>query len=138
VMIDEKLGRIGAALVFVGFNTTFFTQFMLGSHGMPRRYYDYLPQFSVYHKVSTIGSYVMAGGFFLIAYYLLRSLFRGEEASMNPWGGNSLEWHTASPPPYDNFAVTPRAEDPYDYDRLVDDPAHGGYRSLTYEPTGAR
>ena len=55
VMFDERLGRIGAALVFVGFNTTFFTQFVMGSHGMPRRYYDYLPQFTIYHRISTIG-----------------------------------------------------------------------------------
>jgi cytochrome c oxidase subunit 1 len=52
---------------------------------------------------------------------------------MNPWGGNSLEWHTSSPPPHDNFAVTPVAEDPYDYDRLDPDPVHGGYTSRTYE-----
>jgi hypothetical protein len=88
---------------------------------MPRRYYDYLPQFSVYHKISTIGSYVMAAGFFLTAYYLVHSLFRGKRAPMNPWGGNSLEWHTASPPPHDNFATTPVAEDPYDFSRLVHD-----------------
>jgi len=105
---------------------------MLGSHGMPRRYYDYLPQFAIYHRISTLGSYVMACGFFLIAYYLLRSLFRGEAAPMNPFGGNSLEWHTSSPPPYDNFTVTPIAEDPYDYDNLVGDEV-SGYKSRTYE-----
>ena len=138
VMFDERLGRIGAALVFVGFNTTFFTQFVMGSHGMPRRYYDYLPQFEIYHKISTLGSYVMAVGFFLTAYYLIHSLFRGKPAPMNPWGGNSLEWHTASPPPHDNFAVTPVAEDPYDYDRLVQDTATGGYTSLSYEGPGVR
>jgi cytochrome c oxidase subunit 1 len=138
VMFDERLGRIGAALIFVGFNTTFFTQFVMGSHGMPRRYYDYLPQFEIYHRISTVGSYVMAAGFFLIAYYLLRSLFRGKAAPMNPWGGNSLEWHTASPPPHDNFAVTPVAEDPYDYGALVEDAARGEFSSRTYEGAGAR
>src|SRR5262245_4677199 len=61
-MFDERLGRVAAALVFVGFNTTFFTQFMLGSQGMPRRYYDYLPKFRIYHEISSIGSYVMAAG----------------------------------------------------------------------------
>jgi len=135
-MFDERLGRVGAALVFVGFNVTFFTQFVMGSHGMPRRYYDYTPQFTIYHQISTIGSYVMAAGFFLTAYYLLHSLFRGKPAPMNPWGGNSLEWHTPSPPPHDNFAETPSAEDPYDFTRLKRDPATGGYVSSSYE--GAR
>jgi cytochrome c oxidase subunit 1 len=135
-MYDERLGRIGAALVFVGFNTTFFTQFVMGSHGMPRRYYDYLPQFTIYHQISSIGSYVMAAGFFLIAYYLIKSLFRGAPAPMNPWGGNSLEWHTPSPPPHDNFATTPVAEDPYDYDRITGDPVHG-FTSRSYEGAGA-
>jgi cytochrome c oxidase subunit 1 len=136
-MFDERLGRVGAALVFVGFNTTFFTQFMLGSHGMPRRYYDYLPKFQIYHVISSIGSYVMAAGFFLTAYYLLHSLFRGRPAPMNPWGGNSLEWHTPSPPPHDNFAETPLAEDPYDYTHLVYDSATGGYLSKSYHEAEA-
>jgi cytochrome c oxidase subunit 1 len=131
-MIDERLGRIGAALVFIGFNGTFFTQFVMGSHGMPRRYYDYVPQFAIYHQISTIASYVMAAGFFLTAYYLLHSLFRGKPAPMNPWGGNSLEWHTPSPPPHDNFAETPLAEDPYDYTHIKRDPATGGYVSTSY------
>jgi cytochrome c oxidase subunit 1 len=135
-MYDERLGRIGAALVFIGFNGTFFTQFVMGSHGMPRRYFDYTPQFTIYHQISTIMSYVMAAGFFLTAYYLIHSLFRGKRAPMNPWGGNSLEWHTPSPPPHDNFAETPSAEDPYDYSRIRRDPATGGYVSTSYE--GAR
>jgi cytochrome c oxidase subunit 1 len=137
-MFDERLGRIGAALVFVGFNTTFFTQFVMGSQGMPRRYYDYLPRFTIYHQISTIGSYIMAAGFFLTAFYLLHSLFRGKIAPMNPWGGNSLEWHTPSPPPHDNFATTPRAEDPYDYTHLVRDEAAGGYLSTSYGEAPAR
>jgi cytochrome c oxidase subunit I len=136
-MYDERLGRVGAALIFVGFNGTFFTQFVLGSQGMPRRYYDYLPKFEIYHQISTYSSYVMAVGFFLIAYYLLHSLFRGKAAPMNPWGGNSLEWHTPSPPPFDNFKETPPAEDPYDYDKLVYDASIGGYRSISYHETGA-
>ena len=136
-MYDERLGLIGSGLVFVGFNVTFFTQFVMGSQGMPRRYYDYLPQFEIYHQVSSIGSYLMAAGFFLTAYYLIHSLFRGKPAPMNPWGGNSLEWHTASPPPHDNFAHTPRAEDPYDYTQIVREPGTGGYTSRTYEKAGA-
>jgi cytochrome c oxidase subunit 1 len=114
-MFDETLGRIAFVLVFVGFNVTFFTQFMLGSHGMPRRYYDYQPEFTIYHMISTFGSYIMAAGFFLIALYLLHSLFFGRKAAANPWGGRSLEWQCTSPPPHDNFKTTPSVGDCYDF-----------------------
>ena len=72
--------------MFIGFNVTFFTQFMLGSHGMPRRYYNYQPEFQIYHVISTIGSYIMAAGFFWTLYYLVQSLFSGAKAPSNPWG----------------------------------------------------
>jgi cytochrome c oxidase subunit 1 len=126
-MYSEFWGRIAAAMVFVGFNVTFFTQFLMGSHGMPRRYFNYVEAYRSYHVVSTLGSYLMGLGFILCAAYLLHSLFRGKAAPMNPWGGNSLEWHTPSPPPHDNFSETPTAEDPYDYTRLQYDPATDSY-----------
>jgi cytochrome c oxidase subunit 1 len=122
-MYSEVWGRIACALIFVGFNTTFFTQFVMGSQGMPRRYATYTEPFTIYHQLSTIGSFVMGVGFVVCAVYLLHSLFRGDKAPANPWGGNSLEWHTPSPPPYDNFPSTPRGEDPYDFGPLVYDPA---------------
>jgi cytochrome c oxidase subunit I len=118
-MYSEKWGRIATLLIFVGFNATFFTQFVMGSHGMPRRYFNYLPQFRPYHVVSSIGSFVMAAGFVIMAVYLIRSLFTGPAAPANPWGGNSLEWKCASPPPHDNFPEPPPVEDPYDYRGLV-------------------
>ncbi|HEX6851917.1 MAG TPA: cytochrome c oxidase subunit I [Candidatus Polarisedimenticolaceae bacterium] len=126
-MYSEFWGRVAAAMVFVGFNVTFFTQFLMGSQGMPRRYYNYVEAYHGYHVVSTIGSYLMGAGFVMIAAYLLHSLFRGKAAPTNPWGGNSLEWHTPSPPPHDNFSETPTAEDPYDYTRLQYDPATDSY-----------
>ncbi|HKQ59763.1 MAG TPA: cytochrome c oxidase subunit I [Candidatus Polarisedimenticolaceae bacterium] len=126
-MYSERGGHIAFWLVLVGFNVTFFTQFLLGAQGMPRRYYDYLPRFTLYHQISSIGSYLMAVGFFVILGYLLHSLFRGRPAPANPWGGNSLEWHAPSPPPHDNFAVVPRAGDPYDFSGWTWDPATGGY-----------
>jgi cytochrome c oxidase subunit 1 len=126
-LYEEGGARIAFWLVFVGFNVTFFTQFVMGSQGMPRRYYDYPPRFEIYHQISSVGSYVMAVGFFVIAAYLLQSLFRGRLAPANPWGGNSLEWWTASPPPHDNFAETPEAEDPYDFHEWQPDPATGGF-----------
>ena len=126
-MYDENLGRIAFVLVFIGFNVTFFTQFMLGSHGMPRRYYDYQPEFTTYHLISTIGSYIMAAGFFLTAMYLIHSLFFGRKAPANPWGGRSLEWQCTSPPPHDNFKTTPKVGDCYDFSVVRWNEEEGGY-----------
>jgi cytochrome c oxidase subunit I len=116
-MYAEGPGRIAAALVFLGFNVAFFPQFILGSQGMPRRYYDYLPQYEALHFVSSLGSYVLAVGLFLIAFYLLHSLFRGARAPANPWGAATLEWTNAdSPPDPHNFVRMPVVtRGPYDF-----------------------
>ena len=114
-MFNETAGKWAFALVFIGFNVTFFTQFMLGSHGMPRRYFLYQPEFQIYHIISKIGSYIMAAGFFMTAIYLIHSLIAGRKAPANPWGGRSLEWQCSSPPPHDNFKVTPAVGDCYDF-----------------------
>jgi len=107
-MYNEVLGKIAAGLVFVGFNITFFPQFIMGAKGMPRRYYDYLPEFQGYHLLSTYGSWILGAGLFLIAFYLLASLFKGKKAGLNPWGSLTLEWtHTTTPPHPHNFIETP-------------------------------
>jgi cytochrome c oxidase subunit 1 len=126
-MYSERWGAIACVLIFIGFNVTFFTQFVMGSRGMPRRYYNYLPEFTTYHQISTFGSYIMGIGFLIVAAYLLRSLFAGRPAPANPWGSATLEWQTPSPPPHDNFATTPVAGDPYEVGEWVEDPALGGY-----------
>lgn len=126
-MYNERHGIIGFTLVFVGFNVTFFTQFMLGSHGMPRRYYDYPSEFQIYHVISTIGSYIMAAGFFWTLYLLVQSLFSGKIAPANPWGGRSLEWQCSSPPPHDNFKTTPSVGDCYDFSVVRWSEEEGGY-----------
>jgi cytochrome c oxidase subunit 1 len=126
---NGTLARISWALIFVGFNVTFFTQFLLGSQGMPRRYYDYLPRYEIYHKISTVGSYMMAAGFLIMAFYLLQSIFGGRKSPANPWGANTLEWHCTSPPPHDNFATAPAIEDCYDYSGIDYDAKIGGYTS---------
>jgi cytochrome c oxidase subunit 1 len=126
-MYNEKLGMIACTLVFIGFNVTFFTQFMLGSHGMPRRYYDYQPEYQIYHVISTVGSYIMAGGFLLTAMYLIQSLVSGKRAPANPWGGATLEWECASPPPYYNFHEAPKVGEPYDFSNLHWDERGEGY-----------
>ena len=136
-MFSEFWGRIGCTLVFVGFNVTFFTQFMLGSQGMPRRYYAYQPEFKMYHHISTGGSYIMGIGFVITAIYLIHSLFAGKKAPANPWGGASLEWQCSSPPPHDNFATTPRVGDCYDFSAVHWDEKQQGYVVDTEAHIGA-
>ncbi len=128
-MYPEKLGRIGATLVFLGLNVTFFPQFILGSRGMPRRYYNYLPEFQPLHVLSTFGAYTLGVGFLLTAFYLWKSLKSGKTAAANPWGGATLEWQCSSPPPYYNFHKAPVVSaGPYDgYENLIYDEAIGGY-----------
>jgi cytochrome c oxidase subunit 1 len=128
-MYDEKLGRIGALLVFVGLNVTFFPQFIMGTRGMPRRYYNYLPEFQSFHQASTIGAYMLGIGFLLTAGYLLATFKKKQDAPANPWGGSTLEWKTTSPPPYYNFHKAPVVTGgPYDgYENLIYDEKIGGY-----------
>jgi cytochrome c oxidase subunit 1 len=128
-MYDEKLGRIGSLLVFIGLNVTFFPQFVMGTRGMPRRYYNYLPEFQSLHQLSTLGAYILGAGFLLTAAYLIMSLKKKADAPANPWGGTTLEWQCSSPPPYYNFAQTPVVtQGPYDgYENLVYDEKIQGY-----------
>jgi len=117
-MYFELTGQIAAVMVFIGFNLTFFTQFFLGSRGMPRRYYNYLAEFEDLHKLSTFGAYFLFAGLLLSLGTLVHSLLKGPKAPPNPWGAKTLEWtHTASPPIEHNFHETPHAPAaPYDYD----------------------
>ncbi len=118
-MFNEKAGMIGCLTVFVGFNITFFSQFVAGSRGMPRRYHEYLPEFELWQQLSTVGSYILATGLFLTAGYLLLSLKNGKKAPKNPWGAKSLEWETESPPIEHNFAHQVICKTgPYDFDEI--------------------
>ena len=126
-MYSEAGARIGAALVFIGFNGTFFPQFILGSRGMPRRYYAYLPQYQGLHMLSTIGAFILGIGLATAFGVLVYAAFRGRRAPANPWGANTIEWQTASPPPSYNFHEQPGAGDPYDFDDWVYDAATEGY-----------
>jgi cytochrome c oxidase subunit 1 len=115
-LYNEKVGAFACLLVFVGFNVTFFTQFFLGSRGMPRRYYTYLDQFQPLHAFSTYGSWILGAGLFIALGNLLYAVKNGEKAGPNPWGGLTLEWKTASPPPTENFHRTPLVtHGPYDF-----------------------
>jgi cytochrome c oxidase subunit 1 len=113
---SERWGLLAAALVSAGFFVTFFPQFLLGNAGMPRRYYDYPPEYQTLHVISTVGSWVLAAGMLITLGYLLWALKSGKRAGNNPWGSASYEWLTRSPPPPHNFDDTPVfPTDPYDY-----------------------
>jgi cytochrome c oxidase subunit I len=115
-MYNEKVARISWALVFIGFNATFFVQFIMGARGMPRRYYNYLDQYQPFHAFSTVGSWILGLGFLTMLYALIQSLRSGPKAPANPWHSLALEWHTQSPPPLENFDKQPTVtHGPYDY-----------------------
>jgi cytochrome c oxidase subunit 1 len=119
-MYSDTAAKVACAFIFVGFNMTFFTQFFLGSAGMPRRYYTYLDQFQPLHAFSTYGSWVLGTGLFITLGTFIHSLFKGEKAPNNPWGARTLEWMTTSPPPTENFARTPVVtHGPYDFPTTV-------------------
>jgi cytochrome c oxidase subunit I len=106
-MYSELLGKLSALVVFVGFNLTFFPQFVLGYLGMPRRYYEYPAEFQVLNVMSTAGASILAVGYALPLVYLLLSLRKPPYAGANPWNATGLEWQTDSPPPVHNFEEAP-------------------------------
>lgn len=118
-MYPEGWGKLSALLVFVGFNLTFFPQFVLGYMGMPRRYAAYDEGFQVLNVLSTAGASVLGWGMLLPVIYLTWSYFKGPVADSNPWMLPGLEWQTASPPPTENFAITPTVDfEAYDFDHI--------------------
>ena len=115
-MYPEMWGRAGALIIFIGFNFTFFPQFILGYLGMPRRYHSYPPEFEMLNILSSAGATILAVGYLLPLAYLTWSLFYGEHAGANPWGATGLEWQTQSPPLTENFEETPAVTGPaYNY-----------------------
>ena len=117
---SEGLGKLSALLVFIGFNTTFGTQFFLGHQGMPRRYFAYLPEYEAMHQISTIGSWILAAGLFTALFSLLAAFGKNaKKAGNNPWDAISLEWQTQSPPIEHNFHETPHVTtSPYDFPEI--------------------
>jgi cytochrome c oxidase subunit 1 len=117
-LYHEGWARVSAVTIFVGFNLTFFPQFIVGYLGMPRRYHAYPPEFQIWNVLSTAGAGVLAVGYALPAFYLLYSLFKGKPAGPNPWGATGLEWTIPSPPPTHNFDTVPVVtEPPYNYSK---------------------
>ena len=115
-LYPEALSHFAAIVLFLGFNLTFFPQFILGYLGMPRRYHSYPPEFQVLNVLSTAGASILALGYLLPMAYLSWSMRYGKVAGPNPWPATGLEWKTDSPPPTENFHVTPVVNwEPYDY-----------------------
>jgi len=106
-MYPEWIAKFAAFTVFVGFNLTFFPQFLAGYLGMPRRYHAYPEEFQVFNVMSSAGASILAVGYALPVFYLVWSLRYGAKAGSNPWGATGLEWTTPSPPPTENFPETP-------------------------------
>jgi cytochrome c oxidase subunit 1 len=106
-LYSEGWSKLSALIIFIGFNLTFFPQFVVGYLGMPRRYAAYPPEFQVFNVLSTAGATVLGAGYLLPMVYLTYAWFRGRPAGNNPWQAKGLEWETTSPPPTFNFDRTP-------------------------------
>ncbi len=118
-MYPDKWGQVAAAIIFIGFNLTFFPQFVLGYLGMNRRYWHYAPQFQVLNVLSTAGASILGIGYLLPLGYFAWSLRYGKRVGDNPWNAAGLEWKTPSPPTKHNFAETPVVTwEAYNYDEL--------------------
>jgi cytochrome c oxidase subunit 1 len=120
-MYNERLAKVAAVIIFLGFNLTFFPQFVLGYLGMPRRYHVYPDEFQILNVFSTAGASILGVGYLLPILYLVWSMRYGPKAEANHWGSVGLEWQTASPPPTHNFDETPIVTgEPYDYREAVE------------------
>jgi cytochrome c oxidase subunit 1 len=118
-MYPEIWGKLAAVTIFLGFNLTFFPQFILGYLGMPRRYWEYPAEFQVWNVLSTAGASILAVGYLLPMIYMIWSLRYGKVAGDNPWGAAGLEWKTQSPPITSNFEDTPEVTwEAYNYDEI--------------------
>jgi cytochrome c oxidase subunit 1 len=115
-LYPEKLGQLSALVTFIGFNLTFFPQFIVGYLGMPRRYHAYSPEFQIYNVLSSAGASILGFGYILPLVYFIWSLKHGKRAPQNPWNATGLEWQTTSPPDKHNFHDPPIVTaPPYQY-----------------------
>lgn len=108
-MYNEKFAKLGTLIFVIGFNGLYFPMFIMGYLGMPRRYYDYLPEYKIYHIISTVGSWIMIAGILILIFNLLKALLSKDRntTELNPWGGTTLEWTVPTPPPLENFDEIP-------------------------------
>jgi len=126
-MYPEWWARVSAAVIFIGFNLTFFPQFILGYLGMPRRYHAYPDEFQVLNVLSSAGASILGIGYLIPMFYFAWSMRYGPKAAPNPWKAKGLEWGIASPPPTENFESQPIVtEEAYAYAEPASKPAGGG------------
>lgn len=117
-MYDEVKAKIAFYSIFVGFNLLWFPMFLAGAYGMPRRYYDYLPEFEIYHRIAGIGAVITVISLFYMLYVLYKGFTQGKPCGNNPWDGTTLEWQISSPPPLENFKHIPYIDfEPYEYEK---------------------
>jgi cytochrome c oxidase subunit 1 len=128
-MYNDNVAKVCAVIVFFAFNLTFLPQFVMGSRGMARRYFDYDPEFTIWHQLSSVGAFIMGITIVVSFGNLLLSLFKGKKAARNPWGSTTLEWQAPSPPPLYNFyeVEQPTVYEIYDYTDLEYDAAIDGW-----------
>jgi len=113
-MYNIKISYLAWIFMFIGFNTLYMSMFILGYKGMPRRYYDALPEFQDLHVIATVGSWILVVGLLIMFGNLWVGFRKGEKAPMNPWGGTTLEWTVPTPPPLENFDKIPTVvHEPY-------------------------
>jgi cytochrome c oxidase subunit I len=116
IMYTFRAAYWGAVLAAVGFMFHYVPMLILGLQGMPRRYYDYLPQYETGNFLAGFGAYIMVFGIVIMFVNLLMSFRKGVSAPADPWGGTTLEWKVPSPPPVHNFIDNPQIMDfPYDF-----------------------
>jgi cytochrome c oxidase subunit 1 len=116
-MYDDAKAKLAFYIQFIGFNLLWFPMFIAGYHGMPRRYFDYLPEFQLYHQVAFIGGVMTLAGMLYMFWIFYKGWTTGEKVTPNPWGATTLEWHLpSSPPPLENHSKVPYVDfDPYEY-----------------------
>jgi cytochrome c oxidase subunit 1 len=116
-MYDDAKAKLAFYIQFIGFNLLWFPMFIAGYHGMPRRYFDYLPEFQLYHQIAFIGGVMTLLGMVYMFWIFYKGWTTGEKVTPNPWGATTLEWHLpSSPPPLENHSKVPYVDfDPYEY-----------------------
>ncbi len=118
-MYNIKRAKSAFWVIFVGFNILYFPMLIMGIMGLPRRYYDYLPQFQPLEILSTVGSWILFTGLIIMLVNIIKGMKSGLPAGDNPWKGTTLEWQTSSPPILENFKIMPEVtEGPYEYDNI--------------------
>lgn len=128
-MYDEFKAKIAFTLIFVGFNCLWFPMFFAGALGMPRRYFDYLPEFTIYHQIAGVGAFITVFGILFMLYTLVSALKNGKPCGPNPWNASTLEWQIDSPPPLENFKNIPYIDfEPYEYEN--GQPKHNLYEQI--------